>query len=140
MKKIISFFLVLLLHASLMIGCNNNEVNDDESTEIITESVTTNPPNPMKEYDLTKFCIIFSNSIGADNAFSFQAKVKALTGVELNVKRDIAGDNEFEFIFGNAERDVSKKFYVDEYDTYYTEAVNQLSRNRVVQLGFGWKF
>lgn len=44
------------------------------------------------------------------------------------------------YVFGLTDIFVEEVVRFDDYDTYYTEAVNQLSRNRVVQLGFGWKF
>ena len=117
MKRIVSICLIAIMLISALASCNDtNKVDDtvstdnvttEDITELVTEEVTK-AEAAMKEYDLSKFVIVYDELYNLKIATDFRDKIKSELNVTLSVKKASKSNaSELEFVVGNTPREVS---------------------------------
>ena len=144
MKKILSLCLVAIMIISMLASCNDTSKADDDtvsSDEVTTESSTepaideaTEAPSDIKEYDLSKFVIVYGELRNMQIATDIRAKIKSEFNVNLAMKK-ATGSNEaeFELIVGESPRAVSSTCF-DVDNIKYLTASGIVCDNGKVQL------
>lgn len=132
MKKIVSICLVAIMLMSVLVSCDNvNKVDDTVSSDVsvdqTSEEITTSPiteveteaPVVMKEYDLSKFTIIYDEVYSLKLATDLRTKIKDEFGIDVTLKKASKTKvYDCELIIGNAARDISAACFDLENDKY----------------------
>ena len=146
MKKIISLCLLAIMFVSVLASCNDvNNTDDTVSTDLITtEEITTEPvteaPVVMKEYDLTKFTIIYDEVYSLKLATDLRTKFKEELGIDIPLKKgNSTKEYEYELIIGNTPREVSSLCFDVENPKYLTAKGIVCDNGKVQLLGIDKK-
>ena len=146
MKKIISLCLLAIMLMSVLASCNDTSNTDDTvSTNVTTEdNITTEPtteaPTVMKEYDLTKFTIIYDEVYSLKLATDLRTKFKEELGIDIPLKKgNSTKEYEYELIIGNTPREVSSLCFDVENPKYLTAKGVVCDNGKVQLLGIDKK-
>ena len=141
MKKILCLFLALLTVLLATASCGNPDANngdvvstDAPATEAPTTEAETEAPVVFKDYDITKFTIVYEGFQNVSLATSLQQRFKKELGIDLKVIQATASnEGEFEFVVGETQRAVSK-YALDLKNSKYLTVMGIYSDNGKVQI------
>jgi len=152
MKRFLCLCLALLTVLFATISCADSTENNDTAGSSATESPETEAkaesqteaqteseieePVVIKEYDLTKFTIVYDTLTNMDIA----KKVKQRFRQEMNIDLPIVRSNpssvaEFEFLIGNCDRDISKACFNYKESKYLTSKGIFVDNGKIQLLG-----
>ena len=110
MKRFLCLLLALLTVMLAAVSCDNSSVNNDvaSSDDVVTEAPTTEAeteaPVVIKEYDLTKFSIVYDTLTNMDIAKKVKQKFRQEMQVDLPIVRSNPSSvAEFEILIGNCD-------------------------------------
>ena len=124
MKRLFCLALAFLMLFFALTSCGSSNANGDDSqtTEpsvTTTEAPETEAPVVLKEYDISKFKIVYGNSLYLETAKELKSKIKEIFGVDLTFSKTTAyNENKYEFVIGDTDREISKKVFYDDYEKY----------------------
>ena len=143
MKKILCLCLVAIMLISTLVSCNDTtKIDDTVSTDGVTTEGTTAPvtdeaietQDAIKEYDLSKFVIVYGDLSNMQIATDLRAKIKSEFNVTLTMRRATdSNEAELELVVGASPREVSSLCF-DAHNIEYLTASGIVCDNGKVQL------
>ena len=139
MKKILCLTLALLTVLMMLASCGGGEdtvdtsVTDNDLTEAPTTEAETEAPVVIKEYDISKFTIVYDTLTNMDLAKKIKQRFRQELNVDLPMVRTTSAPAEFEILIGNCDRDASKICF-DYKNSKYLTAKGVYNDNGKIQL------
>ena len=132
--------MALLLLALAVVSCGKTDAsvdNDTDSTEAdVTEAPTTEAPVVIKEYDLTKFTIVYDVLTNMDLAKQLKLKFRQEMSIDLPIMMSNPSSvGEFEILVGECDRDISKLCFDYKEGKYLTSAGIAFDDGKIQILG-----
>ena len=142
MKRFLCLLLALLTVMLAAVSCDNSSVNNDvtSSDGVVTEAPTTEAeteaPVVIKEYDLTKFSIVYDTLTNMDIAKKVKQKFRQEMSIDLPIVRsNLSSVAEFEILIGNCDRDLSKACFNYKESKYLTSKGIVVDNGKIQLLG-----
>ncbi len=139
MKRFLCLFLALLTVLLAAVSCGPTEggeadISTDAATEVPTTEAETEAPVVIREYDLTKFSIVYDVLTNMDIAKKVKQRFREELSVDLPIVRASATSvAEFEIIIGHCPRDISELCF-DYKEGEYLTSKGIVNDNGKIQL------
>ena len=145
MKKIVCLCLVAIMLMSALVSCNDasnvddvvstNNATTEDITELVTEEITEDD-SAIKEYDLSKFAIVYDELYNLKIATDFRDKIESELNVSLKVRKaSKSNESELEFVVGNTPREVSSLCFDMDNPKYLTAKGIVCNGGKIQMLG-----